>query len=91
MPDIPVKEIGQLLDEVSSKVPTLISGLMNSIYSAEAGGKMGQSVGNFYKELIQSGIPEEEALKMARDYLLSIKDIAGIFNAINSQPDMWKN
>ena len=77
MSDIPVKEIGQLLDEVSGKVPKLISGIIDSIYSAEAGKKMGQSVGNLYKELIESGIPEGEAVKMAKDYMLSIKDIAG--------------
>jgi len=85
MTDIPVKEIGQLLDEVTGKVPKLISSLMDTIYSAEAGKKMGQSVGNLYKELIESGIPEEEALKMAKDYMLSIKDIArNIMNASNT-------
>ena len=77
MADIPVKEIGQLLDEVSGKVPKLISGIIDTIYSAEAGKKMGQSIGNLYKELIESGIPEEEAVKMAKDYMLSIKDITG--------------
>ena len=79
MADIPVKEIGQLLDEVSGKVPKLIGGILETLYSAEAGKKMGQSVGNMYKELIESGIPESEAIKMAKDYMLSIKDIAGNF------------
>ena len=91
MADIPVKEIGQLLDEVSSKVPVLISGLMDSIYSAEAGSKMGQSVGNFYKELKQSGIPEAEALKMATEYMRSIKDIANNLNVSNPPPDPREN
>ena len=77
MADIPVKEIGQLLDEVSDKVPKLISGIIDTLYSAEAGKKMGQSIGNLYKELVESGIPEEDALKMAKDYMLSIKDITG--------------
>ena len=79
MADIPVKEIGELLDEVSGKVPKLITGLMDTVYSAEAGTKMGKSVGNLYKELVDSGIPQEEAIKMAKDYMLSIKDIAGNF------------
>lgn len=69
------KEIGAILDEVSLKVPKLIGGLLDSFYSAEAGKKMGQAVGNFYKELVAEGIPPEEAIKMARDYMLSIKDI----------------
>ena len=77
MADIPVKEIGQLLDEVSGKVPKLIGGIIDTFYSAEAGKKMGQSVGNLYKEMVESGIPEEEAIKIAKDYMLSIKDLAG--------------
>ena len=77
MGDIPVKEIGALLDEVSGKVPKLITGLLDTIFSAEAGQKMGKSVGNLYKELVDSGIPQEEAIKMAKDYMLSMKDMVG--------------
>ena len=89
MADIPVKEIGQLLDEVSGKVPKLISGILDTLYSAESGKKMGQSVGSLYKELIECGIPEEEALKMARDYMLSIKDIAGnMMDSTNERPNV---
>jgi hypothetical protein len=76
---IPTKEIGELLDEVSNKVPKLIHGLLESLYSAEAGKRMGQAVGNLYKELIEAGIPQEEALKMAKDFMLSLKDISGNF------------
>ncbi|MGI5899097.1 MAG: hypothetical protein ACOX8S_04135 [Christensenellales bacterium] len=79
--DIPVKEIGELLDQVSGKLPKMISGLLDTMYSAEAGQKMGQAVGSFYKELVGSGIPPEEALKMARDYMLSIKEIARSANS----------
>jgi len=77
MDNIPVKEIGALLDEVSDKVPKLITGLLDTIYSAEAGQKMGKSVGNLYRELVDSGIPQEEATKMAKDYMLSMKDMVG--------------
>jgi hypothetical protein len=78
--NIPVKEIGELLNEVSEKVPKLITGLMDSLYSAETGKKMGQSVGSFYRELVEGGIPQDEALKMAKDYMLSIKEIAHSFS-----------
>jgi len=81
--EIPIKDIGELLDEVSSKIPKLITGLMDTVYSAESGKKMGQSVGSFYKELLEVGIPQEEALKMARDYMLSMKDITQSFSNQN--------
>lgn len=81
MADIPVKEIGELLDEVSGKIPKLITGLMDTLYSADAGKKMGQAVGSFYKELVEGGIPQEDALKMAKDYMLTLKDTATNFTA----------
>jgi hypothetical protein len=71
--EIPVKEIGQILDEVSTKIPKLIHSLLSNLYSAEAGTNMGQAVGNLYKELIEAGIPQEDALQMAKDYIQSIK------------------
>lgn len=77
--EIPVKEIGELLDEVSGKVPKLISSVMDTMFSAEAGKKMGQAVGSLYKELVESGIPQEEALKMTKDYMLSLKDVTNSF------------
>lgn len=75
MPDmIPVDEISRMLDNITEKLPKMITNLMNSLYSAEAGKNMGQAVGSFYKELIESGIPKEEALQMARDYMLTLKN-----------------
>lgn len=78
--EIPTREIGELLDEISGKIPKLITSLMDTLYSADSGKRMGQSVGGFYKELVDSGIPPEEALKMARDYMLSLKDITSAFS-----------
>jgi len=86
--EIPVKEIGQLLDDVSNKLPKMISGVMDAMYSAESGRKLGQAVGSFYKELVDSGIPSEEALKMAKDYMISIKDLA---NSFGKKDEMHEN
>jgi len=81
--DIPTKEIGELLDEVSTKVPRLITGIMDSLYSPEAGKKMGQTVGSMYKELVDAGIPAQDALEMAKDYMLSMKTIMSSINMGN--------
>ncbi|MDR7855615.1 hypothetical protein [Tissierella sp.] len=70
------KEIGEILDAVSDKVPKLISGIMGTLYSAEAGKNMGQAVGSLYKELLESGIPQDVALDMAKNYMLSLKDVS---------------
>jgi len=73
--NIPVEEISELLDAVSKKVPTLISSLLRTIYSQEAGSEMGKAVGSLYKELLASGIPQDVALKMSTDYMISLKDV----------------
>lgn len=80
--DIPVKEIGELLDMVSSKVPGLVKELMASLYSKDAGKQMGGAAGSFFNELVASGIPKEDALEMTKDYLNTIK---------NLMPDHIKN
>ncbi|NMB08730.1 MAG: hypothetical protein GX981_10135 [Tissierellia bacterium] len=75
-----VKELAEILDTITDKIPQLITGVVNTLYSAEAGKNIGQAVGSLYKELVESGIPEEAALDMAKSYMLSMKDISAMTN-----------
>ncbi len=75
-----VKELAEMLDTITDKIPQLITGVVNTLYSAEAGKNIGQAVGSLYKELVESGIPEEAALDMAKSYMLSMKDISAMTN-----------
>lgn len=79
--DIPVQEISQLLDVVSEKIPTLVRELKSSLFSAEAGQELGKAVGAFYKELVAAGIPEGQALDMAKSYIGSLQ---GMMNQLKS-------
>lgn len=65
----------QVFDVLAQKAPGVITNLMKTLFSAEAGTNMGKAVGNLYKELIEAGIPQDAALKMASDYMVSIKDV----------------
>lgn len=67
--DEDVQKLSSILDVVADKVPALINQLKASLYSAEAGRELGKAVGAFYQELVASGIPEAEALEMARSYI----------------------
>lgn len=78
-----VKELSEVLEVVSEKVPGIISGLFNAIYSPKAGAEAGKSVGNFYTNLLESGIPEDVALKLTERYMFSIKDIVGAVKSDN--------
>lgn len=73
--EIPVKEIGELLDEVSTKLPRLLDGIQKSYYSQENGINAGKSVGSFYKELIASGMSESMALRLTERFMISLKDL----------------
>jgi predicted enzyme related to lactoylglutathione lyase len=76
MSEIPVKEIGELMDELASKVPHLLREIMATFYSVEAATNMGAAVGAFYKKLLDCGISQEDAMKMTHDYLNTFKDVA---------------
>ncbi len=80
--EIPVQEIGELLDAVSDKVPKMLRGILTSLYSAESGREMGKSIGGLYQELVAAGIPETDALAMAKEYMISVSGL--INNAVKS-------
>ncbi len=63
------QEVTEILDAVSKKIPELINGLKNTLFSAEAGRDLGKAVGSFYKELVENGIDPDTALSMTKDYL----------------------
>ncbi|MGI6689667.1 MAG: hypothetical protein ACOX63_02275 [Christensenellales bacterium] len=72
-----VNELRDVLDTVSERAPKLIRDIIGTIYSKEAGTALGQSVGAYYKALVESGIPQDAALDMANGYAFSIKDMVG--------------
>ena len=73
--DIPVEDIRELMDVVTEKLPGLLNQLRSTLFSAEAGQDLGRAVGAFYKELVDSGIPVEDALEMAKSYIGSLQSM----------------
>ena len=72
-----VEELREVLEVVSDKVPGLLRGLRDVLYSKESAENMAESVGTFYKKLVESGIPKEDALEMTRGYMINLRDIMG--------------
>lgn len=69
-------DVAKILDKVAEKIPALLKGLREAVYSAEAGEQFGKAVGAFYGELIKQGIPQETAMEMAKNYMISLRDLA---------------
>ena len=63
------EEIKEILEVVSKEVPGLIKGIVGSVFSEESGRDMGKAAGAFYKELKESGMPDEIAVRMTENYL----------------------
>jgi DNA gyrase/topoisomerase IV subunit A len=63
------EELREVLGVVSKEVPSLIKGIIGSVFSEEAGRDMGKAAAAFYKQLKDAGMPEETAVKMTENYV----------------------
>ena len=63
------EEVKQILSAVSTEVPALIKSIINAVFSEEAGKNMGRAAAAFYKELKDSGMPDNVAVKMTENYI----------------------
>jgi len=73
-----LREVRQLFKTLSEEIPNMIRGIIESIFSAEAGKNMGAAAANFYKELKSGGIPEDVAIKMTQNYIRTFTDLGAI-------------
>jgi len=78
------EEVEKILSVVSSQIPNLVKGIIASIFSEDAGREMGKAVGAFYKSLIESGVPEQTALRMAENYLSTFTNLGELMKRIGA-------
>jgi hypothetical protein len=69
------EELRDILSAVTETVPGLLRELRNVLYSKDAAENMADAVATFYKKLVEAGIPKEEALDMARGYMINVRDV----------------
>jgi hypothetical protein len=78
-----VDDIKEILGVVTDKVPGILRGLRDVLYSKEAAENMGEAVATFYSKLVSAGIPKEEAMAMTKGYVINLRDIFGGKNGFN--------
>jgi hypothetical protein len=61
----------------------LIKSLLASVFSEEAGRSMGKAAAAYYKELKDSGMPENIAVKMTEDYMKTFTSLGGMLQNIS--------
>lgn len=74
-----------ILSFVSEKLPSLLGTLTDAIYGKEASAKFGSAVSNFYKQLKDSGMTDEQAFKLTEQYMSSLNLAGTIAKAISSR------
>ena len=66
------EEIAEIFKTLSTQIPNMIRGILDSLFSPEAAANMGKAVAEFYKNLKEGGIPEDDAMEMTKGYLSTL-------------------
>jgi hypothetical protein len=91
------KQIKEILDVVSEKVPDLLKELSGVLYSPEQAKKFGLAGAIFYKELKAAGMTDDQAYTLTQQYMSTmslgstIKDIARHQGGVHGGHDWNKN
>ena len=75
-----IKDVGDLkeiLGVVTEKVPAIVRGLRDVLYSKEAAESMADAVATFYTKLIDAGLSRDDAMDMTRGYMINLRDVFG--------------
>ncbi len=75
------EELKEVMETLNETVPSLISGIVEAIYSAADSEKLAKSTANFYKELVDAGMDEEKAYQLTRDFMKS-RDITSVIQGV---------
>jgi len=76
------EEVREILSAVSTEIPALIKSIMGAVFSEEAGRNMGRGAAAFYKELKDSGMPDDVAVKMTEDYIKPFSSLGDLLKGV---------
>ncbi len=65
------REIKEVMSVISETVPDLLEKITKIIYDAQEGEKMGKAVAAFYSALVESGMSNEQAYALTKEYMSS--------------------
>ena len=66
------EQVKEILKAVGEEIPALLNAVKDALYSPESAKQFAESIGTFYTELINQGIPEEMAMEMTEKYASSL-------------------
>ena len=66
-------DVKEVLDVVSERIPGLMRGIQETIYSPEQNKKMAEAIAVFYKTLIEAGMDKREASALTMTHAMSLQ------------------
>jgi hypothetical protein len=69
MTRVEAEEVKEILSVVSEKIPELLNSLTDILYGREQSKKYGGAVAGFYKSLKESGMMDEQAYELTKQYM----------------------
>jgi len=88
MPD--AEQIRDIMKALSETVPGLLEGLAKILYGAKESEEYGKAVANFFKALKESGMSNEQAYQLTRDYMSNMS-LGNIVKGVAQSDDSdWK-
>jgi len=79
------EEVRRILSAVSTELPTLIKSIIGAVFSEEAGRNMGRAAAAFYKELKESGIPDDVAVRMTENYVGVVTSLSDLLKHVGEE------
>jgi hypothetical protein len=81
MPD--AEQLREIFTVLSEHVPKLLDSVTKVLYGAQEGTKFGESVASFYKALKDTGMSNEQAFELTKEYMSNLS-IGGMLKNVVS-------
>lgn len=82
-----IEELKKVLEVVGDKIPPLIGGLIDSVLNKQKAEDYAKQISTFYKELKESGMSEEHAMELTREFMKS-RDPMSIIRKVLNETDL---
>ena len=79
-----IKDLKEVMQVISETVPELLNKISKALYDAQEGEKLGQAVAAFYGSLVKSGMTNEQAYALTKEYMSSMS-LGGMISNLVSQ------
>ena len=69
MADKDAQEVREILEAVSETVPKLLNEITETLFNPERTKEFGKTVAEFYKTMVENGMPPEQAFELTKKFM----------------------